>query len=129
MSAVDLGDHRRLLRSNSADSGAVAAAADLDGQVPSGKGGIRDLLKKLDRGLSGRRLGRMSAEAEAHDGGGGDRSHDALADGAPPEWALLLIGCLLGLATGLCVAAFNKGVSFLVLGLSTFFFNVENCYL
>ncbi|KAK9674337.1 hypothetical protein RND81_12G226400 [Saponaria officinalis] len=30
--------------------------------------------------------------------------------GDPPEWALLLIGCLLGLATGLCVAAFNRGV-------------------
>jgi hypothetical protein len=25
---------------------------------------------------------------------------------------LLLIGCLLGLASGLCVAAFNKGVCF-----------------
>ncbi|KAJ4811129.1 Chloride channel protein [Rhynchospora pubera] len=35
---------------------------------------------------------------------------DELADGAPPEWALLLIGCLLGLATGVCVAAFNRGV-------------------
>ncbi|KGN55984.1 chloride channel protein CLC-f [Cucumis sativus] len=31
-------------------------------------------------------------------------------DTAPPEWALLLIACLLGLATGLCVAAFNIGV-------------------
>lgn len=38
---------------------------------------------------------------------------DELADGAPPEWALLLIGCLLGLATGVCVAAFNRGVRFL----------------
>ena len=36
---------------------------------------------------------------------------DELGDGAPPEWALLLIGCLLGLATGICVAAFNRGVS------------------
>ncbi|KAG2653591.1 hypothetical protein PVAP13_1NG465400 [Panicum virgatum] len=35
---------------------------------------------------------------------------DELGDGAPPEWALLLIGCLLGLATGICVAAFNRGV-------------------
>lgn len=34
-----------------------------------------------------------------------------LGDGAPPEWALLLIGCLLGVATGLCVASFNRGVS------------------
>ncbi|KAM6552439.1 hypothetical protein CsatB_013201 [Cannabis sativa] len=37
-------------------------------------------------------------------------SVDTLADSAPPEWALLLIGCLLGLATGLFVAAFNNGV-------------------
>lgn len=40
----------------------------------------------------------------------GDPSADVLADSAPPEWALLLLGCLLGLATGLFVAAFNKGV-------------------
>ena len=33
-------------------------------------------------------------------------------DTAAPEWALLLIACLLGLATGLCVAAFNMGVCF-----------------
>ncbi|GAB4845834.1 hypothetical protein Ancab_024838 [Ancistrocladus abbreviatus] len=38
--------------------------------------------------------------------GGGE----VLGDSAPPEWALLLVGCLLGLATGLCVAAFNRGV-------------------
>uniref|UniRef100_A0A2P2MYH1 Chloride channel protein n=1 Tax=Rhizophora mucronata TaxID=61149 RepID=A0A2P2MYH1_RHIMU len=35
---------------------------------------------------------------------------NVLADTAPPEWALLLVGCLLGLATGLCVAAFTLGV-------------------
>lgn len=35
---------------------------------------------------------------------------DSVDDSAPPEWALLLIACLLGLATGLCVAAFNIGV-------------------
>lgn len=34
----------------------------------------------------------------------------SLADGGPPEWALLLIGCLLGLGTGICVAGFNRGV-------------------
>lgn len=39
-----------------------------------------------------------------------DSSGDVLADSAPPEWALLLLGCLLGLATGLLVAVFNKGV-------------------
>lgn len=41
-------------------------------------------------------------DLDSHTGG------EALGD--PPEWALLLIGCLLGLATGLCVAAFNRGV-------------------
>ncbi|GAB2230345.1 hypothetical protein Droror1_Dr00014608 [Drosera rotundifolia] len=39
--------------------------------------------------------------------GGGEQE---LGDSAPPEWALLLIGCLLGLAIGLCVAVFNHGV-------------------
>ncbi|XP_061349314.1 chloride channel protein CLC-f isoform X2 [Gastrolobium bilobum] len=39
-----------------------------------------------------------------------DSSGDVLGDSAPPEWALLLLGCLLGLTTGLFVAAFNKGV-------------------
>ncbi|CAM6082196.1 unnamed protein product [Calypogeia fissa] len=31
----------------------------------------------------------------------------------PPEWALLLLGCLLGLMTGLSVVLFNKGVHFI----------------
>ncbi|KAL2895140.1 Chloride channel protein CLC-f [Bienertia sinuspersici] len=44
----------------------------------------------------------LHADHESETGG------EALGD--PPEWALLLIGCLLGLATGLCVAAFNRGV-------------------
>lgn len=39
-----------------------------------------------------------------------DSSVDVLGDSAPPEWALLLIGCLIGLTTGLFVAFFNKGV-------------------
>ncbi|KAG5047717.1 hypothetical protein AAZX31_06G299900 [Glycine max] len=39
-----------------------------------------------------------------------DSSVDVLGDSAPPEWALLLIGCLIGLTTGLFVALFNKGV-------------------
>ncbi|XP_021905903.1 chloride channel protein CLC-f [Carica papaya] len=39
-----------------------------------------------------------------------DANNDVLGDSAPPEWALLLIGCLLGVASGLCVAAFNIGV-------------------
>lgn len=58
----------------------------------------------------------------------GDPSADVLADSAPPEWALLLLGCLLGLATGLFVAAFNKGVcQFLIFGNKFWFFRVA-CY-
>lgn len=41
--------------------------------------------------------------------------------GDPPEWALLLIGCLLGLATGLCVAAFNRGVILFLLNMFYYF--------
>ncbi|KAG2653593.1 chloride channel protein CLC-f-like isoform X1 [Panicum virgatum] len=90
---------------------------------PRRGGGVRGLLRHLER--------RMSARGSGH----GRRPHqqldrpvlaeqpsqrqrerpeagedDELGDGAPPEWALLLIGCLLGLATGICVAAFNRGV-------------------
>ncbi|KAK3158941.1 hypothetical protein QOZ80_2AG0143730 [Eleusine coracana subsp. coracana] len=90
-------------------------------------GGVRGLLRHLARG-SGRRyqqqlqyqqLDRAAAaelqppttpsqrQRERVVASGED---DELGDGAPPEWALLLIGCLLGLATGICVAAFNRGV-------------------
>ncbi|XP_077237458.1 chloride channel F [Tasmannia lanceolata] len=96
MSGGELNDHKHLLRSNS--------ESDVEGEG-SKKKGIKDLLKQLDRGISSRRLSRKHLD-EPFD----HRSQDALADGAPPEWALLLIGCLLGLATGLCVAAFNRGV-------------------
>ncbi|XP_010480103.1 PREDICTED: chloride channel protein CLC-f-like isoform X1 [Camelina sativa] len=62
--------------------------------------------------------------AGEEDGGGGisnlhnvdDRNdeygfdEEVLGDSAPPEWALLLIGCLIGVAAGICVAGFNKGV-------------------
>lgn len=77
--------------------------------------GFNGFLKKLDREFSGnsreRRDGPHTTTTHSH-------SHvmdvddvdAALGESAPPEWALLLIGCLLGLATGLCVAAFNKGV-------------------
>uniref|UniRef100_A0A1J3CYU6 Chloride channel protein n=1 Tax=Noccaea caerulescens TaxID=107243 RepID=A0A1J3CYU6_NOCCA len=41
---------------------------------------------------------------------GFDDGSDVLGDSAPPEWALLLIGCLIGVAAGICVAGFNKGV-------------------
>ncbi|KAK7259852.1 hypothetical protein RIF29_25467 [Crotalaria pallida] len=47
---------------------------------------------------------------DLHDDVDDDDSGDVLGESAPPEWALLLLGCILGLATGLFVAAFNKGV-------------------
>ncbi|KAH0997723.1 hypothetical protein GBA52_021587 [Prunus armeniaca] len=102
-----------------------------------GVGGFKDLLiKHLDGagGLSGRRIsfkrGRENHNhreireprspvdphhqhhnhQQHHEPLAGMDGNDELADSAPPEWALLLIGCLLGLATGLFVAAFNKGV-------------------
>ncbi|KAF9587206.1 hypothetical protein IFM89_039565 [Coptis chinensis] len=94
-------DHILLLRSNSSSS-----EPDLEAQRAKRKG-ITDLLKQLDRGLSSRRLSSRSSNKPLDND---PSSHDTLGDGAPPEWALLLIGCLLGLATGICVAAFNRGV-------------------
>ncbi|XP_068641654.1 chloride channel protein CLC-f-like [Aristolochia californica] len=102
MSGGEFSDHKHLLGSNSSN-----LEPDLDVPGSRKKGVITDLLKQLDRGLSSRRLSRKHLEG---DNEAFDRSPDALGEGAPPEWALLLIGCLLGLATGLCVAAFNKGV-------------------
>ncbi|XP_058114494.1 chloride channel protein CLC-f-like [Magnolia sinica] len=105
MSAGDFNDRDLLLRSNPS-----GPESDLESQAPKKKV-IRDILKQLDRRLSGPRLSRRHLDREADSPF--DRSpppQDSLSDGAPPEWALLLIGCLLGLATGLCVAAFNLGV-------------------
>ncbi|KAK3024331.1 hypothetical protein RJ639_043013 [Escallonia herrerae] len=117
------GDHSTLLRSNSSSSD-----NDLEGGQASAKSnnsnrGIKDLLKRLDRGFSGRRLSIKRSDRDHRDhhslsdhattgggDGGGIGGDEVLGDSAPPEWALLLIGCLLGLATGLCVAAFNRGV-------------------
>ncbi|KAJ9562751.1 hypothetical protein OSB04_007911 [Centaurea solstitialis] len=106
------------LRSSSFSS----SGDDLEGRVSSsvrsgGKSSIKDLWRKLDRRFSGRRLSvkrRLRREDRTDLGyatvsGGGGGGDEALGDGAPPEWAMLLIGCLLGLATGLCVAAFNLG--------------------
>lgn len=124
MSGGDHSDHAILLRSNSSSSD-----KDLEGQVSSAKSSgrstksIKDLWNRLDRAFSGRRLSikRRSPRARRSvrdhisprrvlENGGGAGDDEILGDGAPPEWALLLIGCLLGLATGLCVAAFNRGV-------------------
>ncbi|KAG8479326.1 hypothetical protein CXB51_029745 [Gossypium anomalum] len=81
--------------------------------------GVVNLLKhsRLDKGFSSRRLSfkRLDRYRDNHHDHDHHRTYlvdgsDELGDGAPPEWALLLIGCLLGLASGLLVAAFNKGV-------------------
>lgn len=91
-----------------------------------GGGAFQDLLKHLDRGFSGRRHSFKRVDIRDHinynqhhavldsqnylNHLNASDANDVLGDSAPPEWALLLIGCLLGLATGLFVAAFNKGV-------------------
>lgn len=137
-SGGDCSERDVLLRSNmSAPDGdleeGVVQSTTKNANTSDNKGGVAsDLLKRLDRGLSGsgRRLSvklrsdrdhrRLSASSSSpssqlhsdhgfnsNAGGGGD---DFLGDSAPPEWALLLIGCLLGVATGLCVASFNRAV-------------------
>ncbi|KAL1563036.1 chloride channel protein CLC-f-like [Salvia divinorum] len=110
-SAADYNDRAILLRSNSLGSDddlerGAAQSPQTSTSSSTSKGGAlaSDLFKRLDRGLtaSGRRFTvhhRISSSSD-----------DSLGDGAPPEWALLLIGCLLGVATGLCVAFFNRGV-------------------
>lgn len=106
MSGGDYSDHDHLIRSNS-----PASDSDLETQGSNKRKGIKNLLKQLDRGLSGRHLSAKRFVEREHlpiDHAVGQA--DVLGDGAPPEWALLLIGCLLGLATGVCVAAFNRGV-------------------
>lgn len=104
-------DHKLLLQSTLPSSSDIDLEAQPSTSTKRGGGGIGDLLRHLDRGLSGRRLSRRLSDRGESQLAVDDRSHhDELADGAPPEWALLLVGCLLGLATGLCVAAFNRGV-------------------
>ncbi|KAM3225452.1 hypothetical protein ACQJBY_058289 [Aegilops geniculata] len=89
---------------------------------PRRAGGVRGLLRHLDRRVYARgsarrqqqQLDRSAAFPEEPSAAPSqpqrERAGEELGDGAPPEWALLLIGCLLGLATGICVAAFNRGV-------------------
>uniref|UniRef100_A0A0E0IDU3 Chloride channel protein n=1 Tax=Oryza nivara TaxID=4536 RepID=A0A0E0IDU3_ORYNI len=98
-------------------AGALPSSADPDSPSTPRRSRVRELLRSLDRRLSSRgRHHRHAAEGAAaspRGGGGGEpgsEDSDELGDGAPPEWALLLVGCLLGLATGICVAAFNRGV-------------------
>ncbi|KAL7103257.1 hypothetical protein ACP275_08G169000 [Erythranthe tilingii] len=136
-SVVEYNDRAILLRSNSSGSdgdlergGGGAQSPARNSSSASNKGRFAsDLLKRLDRGLtgSGRRLSvKLRPDSDHHrlsssspssplpsdhgvsaNAAAGD---DFLGDSAPPEWALLLIGCLLGVATGLFVAGFNRGV-------------------
>ncbi|KAL4558944.1 hypothetical protein LXL04_037149 [Taraxacum kok-saghyz] len=97
---MSTGDHsdEGILKSSSLDK-------DLEGQVSSKS--IKELWNRLGRRLSIKRRSVRDHISPRRENGGDD---EILGDGAPPEWALLLIGCLLGLATGLCVAGFNRGV-------------------
>ncbi|KAK2385865.1 chloride channel protein CLC-f [Trifolium repens] len=123
--------HRLLGSSEDTERDVEAHGSEIIASVNGGGGsggssgkGFRDLLK-----LSGHHrhsFKRLDRERDHHDDSNinsnprdshsdfdlhsFDSSGDELADSAPPEWALLLLGCLLGLATGLLVAAFNKGV-------------------
>jgi hypothetical protein len=100
-------------------SGAAALPSSSDPGSPYTPRGnrVRELLRNLDRRLSSRgRHGHADGGAASPAAGETgtprrEEESDELGDGAPPEWALLLVGCLLGLATGICVAAFNRGVS------------------
>lgn len=144
-------EDRHLLRSTDGDEVVVIGREDDDLDVEpqspairNSTGGVRNLLKHLDRRFSlsgGRRLSfkrlenvrvdrnhhhhhpssssssPLSASVIAGEEDGvddrdyrNDEGNDVLGDGAPPEWALLLIGCLIGVAAGICVAGFNKGV-------------------
>ncbi|KAD3067281.1 hypothetical protein R6Q59_018641 [Mikania micrantha] len=109
MSVGNHDDHGLPLRSCSSSSG-----DDLEGQLSSASSvSMKNIWKRLDLRFSGRRLSikhRLRRENRSdcnHETASNNGSDENLADGAPPEWALLLIGCLLGLATGLCIAAFN----------------------
>ncbi|KAF7100938.1 hypothetical protein CFC21_102375 [Triticum aestivum] len=102
------------LRSGAA---ALPSSSDPDSPTTPRRNRVRELLRNLDRRLSSR--GRHNhvdsgpaSPTAAGEAGAPRREEesDELGDGAPPEWALLLVGCLLGLATGICVAAFNRGV-------------------
>uniref|UniRef100_A0A0D9X9D1 Chloride channel protein n=1 Tax=Leersia perrieri TaxID=77586 RepID=A0A0D9X9D1_9ORYZ len=114
------------LRSGGGGAAALPPSSSVDPDSPSTprRSRVRELLRNLDRRLSSRGRhhyyngegGRGGGGAASPRGGepglarGGQEDSDELGDGAPPEWALLLVGCLLGLATGICVAAFNRGV-------------------
>lgn len=115
----DSEDHKALLRSappaSDSDVEAQPSSPPPSSSSPSATRrngrGIGDLFRHLERSLSGRQLNRrQSGRGVSHAALDCERSSEELTEGAPPEWALLLIGCLLGVATGICVAAFNRGV-------------------
>ncbi|GLT26453.1 hypothetical protein SLA2020_015160 [Shorea laevis] len=123
----EYGDQNHLPRSagheqEDGDDDDVEAQGNNSATSNSSNNAFKDIFKRLDRGFSGRRHNYKRLDGEhSSTSSSVDRNHDdhqyanvdgadALGDSAPPEWALLLIGCLLGLASGLCVAAFNKGV-------------------
>ncbi|KAK9080722.1 hypothetical protein SSX86_000480 [Deinandra increscens subsp. villosa] len=124
MSGGDHSDNAVLLRSNSSSSPDKDLECQSSSPKSSGRSNksIKDLWNKVDQAFSDIRLSikRRSPRARWPDrdhmsprssgGNSGGVDDEILGEGAPPEWALLLIGCLLGLATGLCVAAFNRGV-------------------
>ncbi|XP_031116172.1 chloride channel protein CLC-f-like [Ipomoea triloba] len=127
MSGGEHGDQNVLLQRP------VSSAAEKEGDLEAQSSprtpnkGATDLVKRLDRNFSGRKSPssakrpnrehsspsasplsrRVEASGFCNNNAGED---EVLGDSAPPEWALLLVGCLLGLATGLCVAVFNRGV-------------------
>ncbi|PHU04097.1 Chloride channel protein CLC-f [Capsicum chinense] len=119
MSGGEYSDRNVLLRSNSSSDGDLEAQFHHKTGSSSSKG-ITDLLKRLDRGFSNRRSTSVKRtdrgdQPSSSDHGVSSSNHcrdddEILGESAPPEWALLLVGCLLGVATGLCVAAFNRGV-------------------
>ena len=118
-----------------AGAAALPSSSDPDSPATPRRSRMRDLLRNLDRRLSNRSRGGEGAAAPGHSGAEagasprrGEEDSDELGDGAPPEWALLLVGCLLGLATGICVAAFNRGVSTRSPELPCFFYEIIWCH-
>lgn len=91
-SQQDGGDHRSLLRSASSGS---------DSDMEAQRGRFNEP-RELDRRKSVRKFSSLRRPSMS-------QVRDRVTEKVPPEWALLLIGCLLGLTTGLLVVLFNKG--------------------
>ncbi|XP_027330257.1 chloride channel protein CLC-f isoform X2 [Abrus precatorius] len=114
-------DQRRLLGSSEDDVEArgsehVAINGNNNNSTHNNNRGFKDLLRLSGQRHSFKRVDKdedrrnANRDRDSHSHVDLDSSVDVLGDGAPPEWALLLIGCLIGLTTGLFVALFNKGV-------------------